>query len=76
VDVARELRLPRPVVVSWAGGVLGDAGFRRGVARAVARAGLKARWLAPAGEPVAAALALAERAARSPRVRGVGARVL
>ena len=75
-DVARQLRLPRPVVVSWAGGVLGDSSFRRGLARAVAREGLKARWIAPAGEPVAAALALAERAARSPRTRGPGARVL
>ena len=76
VDVARQLRLPRPVVVSWAGGVLADSRFRRGLARAVARAGLKARWIAPAGEPVAAALALAERAARSPRTPGPGVRVL
>jgi N-acetylglucosamine kinase-like BadF-type ATPase len=76
VDVARQLRLPRPVVVSWAGGVLGDSRFRRGLTRAVAREGLKARWIAPAGEPVAAALALAERAAHPPHARGPGARVL
>jgi N-acetylglucosamine kinase-like BadF-type ATPase len=76
VDVARGLRLPRPVVVSWAGGVLGEPRFRRGLARAVARAGLRVRWTAPAGEPVAAALALAEHAARSPHARGSGARVL
>jgi N-acetylglucosamine kinase-like BadF-type ATPase len=78
VEVAGHLRLPRPIAVSWAGGVLGDASFRRGVARAVARAGLRARWVAPAAEPVAAALALARRAAGTgtTRVRGRGGRVL
>ena len=63
VDVARQLRLPRPVAVSWAGGVLDDPGFRDGLKRAVARSGLRARWLAPAAEPVAAAFALAQRVA-------------
>jgi len=65
VDVARQLRLPRPVALSWAGGVLDDAGFRDGVKRAVARSGLRARWIAPAAEPVAAAVALAENALRT-----------
>ena len=76
VEVARRLRLPRPVDVSWAGGVLRDPTFRRGVARALAREGLKARWIAPADEPVAAALALAARAAGLPRAPRPRARVL
>jgi N-acetylglucosamine kinase-like BadF-type ATPase len=77
LDVARRLRLPRPVALSWAGGVLDDAGFRRGLARAVARAGLHARWRPPAAEPVAAAAALAGREARRPRgARSARARVL
>jgi N-acetylglucosamine kinase-like BadF-type ATPase len=76
VDVARRLRLPPPVIVSWAGGVLADARFRRGVARALARSGVRARWVAPAAEPVAAAVALAARVARGPRASGRGGRVL
>jgi len=68
LGLARRLRLPRPVAMSWAGGVLDDAGFRRGLARAVTRAGLRARWLAPAAEPVAAAVARAERMTRTSRV--------
>jgi N-acetylglucosamine kinase-like BadF-type ATPase len=62
VDVARQLGLSPPLAVSWAGGVLGDPVFRAGVKRAVARAGLRARWLPPAAEPVAAATNLARRA--------------
>lgn len=69
-DVARRLRLPRPVAVSWAGGLLGDDGFRAGLVRAVGRAGVRARWVAPAAEPVAAAVALAERLALRPARRG------
>ena len=61
-DVARQLRLARPITISWAGGVLDDAGFRRGLRRAVARHGVSARWAAPLGPPVAAAVALAQRA--------------
>ena len=76
-DVARQLRLPRPVAVSWAGGVLGDPGFRNGLKRAVARSGLRARWISPAAPPVAAAVALAQRALGTlPRARGRGGRVL
>jgi N-acetylglucosamine kinase-like BadF-type ATPase len=76
LDVARRLRLPRPVVVSWAGGVLDDRRFRLGVARAVSRAGLTARWIAPAGEPVTAAHALATRVTRSGHGPGSRGRVL
>jgi N-acetylglucosamine kinase-like BadF-type ATPase len=72
-EVARRLRLRAPVTVSWAGGVLGDTAFRRGVARAVARAGVRARWVAPAADPVEAAVALAARVARA---RTRAARVL
>jgi N-acetylglucosamine kinase-like BadF-type ATPase len=60
-DVVRQLRLPSPVTVSWAGGVLDDAAFRRGLRRAVARRGLICRWSPPAATPVAAAVAAAER---------------
>jgi N-acetylglucosamine kinase-like BadF-type ATPase len=59
VDLARRLRLPPPVTMSWAGSVMGDAWFRAGVARAVARAGLRASWMAPACEPLVAAARLA-----------------
>jgi N-acetylglucosamine kinase-like BadF-type ATPase len=54
-DVARELRLPAPITVSWAGSVLDNAWFRAGVARALARAGARARGRAPALAPVEAA---------------------
>lgn len=73
VDVARRLRLPPPVAVSWAGGVMDDRRFREGVERALAREGLSTRWIPPAAEPVAAAVALARRAAGSlPRRVGRG----
>jgi hypothetical protein len=49
------------VAISWAGSVLDDAWFRAGLARAVRRAGLAARWHRPDAEPVRAALRLAER---------------
>jgi N-acetylglucosamine kinase-like BadF-type ATPase len=60
-DVVRQLRLPRPVMVSWAGGVLDDPRFREGLKRAVAKNGFGARWCAPGAAPVAAAVALAQR---------------
>jgi N-acetylglucosamine kinase-like BadF-type ATPase len=60
VDLARRLRLAPPVAMSWAGSVMGDAWFREGVARAVTRAGLRARWMAPASEPLVAAARMAE----------------
>ena len=77
LDVAGQLRLPHPVAISWAGGVLDDPGFRDGLKHAVARSGLGARWIAPAAEPVAATVALAQRAVGTlPRVLGGRRRVL
>jgi N-acetylglucosamine kinase-like BadF-type ATPase len=70
-QVARELRLPAPVAVSWAGGVLDDVRFREGLERAVARSGLRARWQAPLAAPVVAVAALAQQALGTmPRARG------
>ncbi len=67
-DVARRLGLAAPVDVSWAGSVMGDAWFRRGVARALARTGVRARWHAPIEAPVIAAARLAQQlAARNRR---------
>ena len=60
VDVARRLRLAPPVAMSWAGSVMGDPGFRTGLARAVARAGLRARWTPPVAAPLTAATRMAE----------------
>lgn len=65
--VARRLRLDTPVSVSWAGSVLEDRRYRAGVARALQRSGVRARWLAPALEPVDAAARLAAEMATSPR---------
>ena len=71
VDIARRLHLSSPVLVSWAGSVLGDDWYRAGVGRALARVGLRARWVAPARPPVAAAARLAEHLAgkNSPATR-------
>ncbi|HEY7651101.1 MAG TPA: BadF/BadG/BcrA/BcrD ATPase family protein [Methylomirabilota bacterium] len=57
--VARSLRLASPVSVSWAGSVLSDRWFRAGLRVALTRAGLRARWQAPAAAPVEAAVRLA-----------------
>lgn len=62
-EVARRLRLPEPVTVSWAGSLMRDERFRAGVRRALARLGIDARWKAPAEEPVVAAVRLAGRLA-------------
>ena len=60
-DVIRALRLPAPVMVSWAGSVLDDARYRAEVARALRRGRVRARWRPPAMAPVeAAALRAAE----------------
>jgi N-acetylglucosamine kinase-like BadF-type ATPase len=64
VDVVRRLRLRAPVTVSWAGSVLDDAWYRAGVARALAREGVRARWQAPAMPPVEAAAQRAVELAR------------
>jgi N-acetylglucosamine kinase-like BadF-type ATPase len=66
LHVARALGLRSPVAMSWAGGVLADAWFRAGVARAVARGGLTARWIPPAFAAVVAAARLAGTLAASP----------
>jgi N-acetylglucosamine kinase-like BadF-type ATPase len=65
VAVARRLRLPAPVAVSWAGSVMGDDHYRASVARALRRAGLEARWYPPAQAPIAAAVRLARALADS-----------
>jgi N-acetylglucosamine kinase-like BadF-type ATPase len=59
VDVARRLRLAPPVAMSWAGSVMGEPWFRSGLARAVRRTGLRARWVTPVAEPLAAATRMA-----------------
>jgi N-acetylglucosamine kinase-like BadF-type ATPase len=59
VRVARELRLPAPLTVSWAGSVMENARFRAGVARALSVTGFRARWVAPAASPVHAVARLA-----------------
>ena len=67
LDVVRRVRIPAPVLVSWAGSILEDAWFRAGVARALARAGVRARWHAPAMAPVEAAAQRAAALARRMR---------
>jgi N-acetylglucosamine kinase-like BadF-type ATPase len=57
--VIRRLRLAPPVLVSWSGGLMADAGYRHGVRRALARR-TRCRWQAPRADP---ALAAARRAA-------------
>ncbi|HSF07079.1 MAG TPA: BadF/BadG/BcrA/BcrD ATPase family protein [Methylomirabilota bacterium] len=66
-DVAKRLRLGRPVTLSWAGSVCADAWFRAGLKRAVRLAGLPAHWQSPCAEPVAAAAGLAGRLAAHER---------
>jgi N-acetylglucosamine kinase-like BadF-type ATPase len=68
-QVAKALGLRPPVAASWAGSVLDDAWFRAGLIRAIARAGLRARWRRPAAEPVVAALRLAEQLQDAPGPR-------
>lgn len=63
-DVARRLRLPAPIAVSWAGSVVQDAWYRAGLKRALRRAGVRARWQAPALAPVEAAALRAVEIAR------------
>lgn len=62
--VARELRLPAPVRVSWAGSLLDNRAFRAGLWRALRRQGIRARVVAPREPPVLAAHSLARRLAR------------
>jgi N-acetylglucosamine kinase-like BadF-type ATPase len=70
--VVRRLALPRPVTVSWAGGLIADPWFREGLRRALGRQGISARWRPPAADPVEGATEAAARlaaAARSPARR-------
>jgi len=62
-DVIGRLRLRPPVSVSWSGSLLGNAWYRAGVRRALARR-VRCRWRPPA---VDAALAAARLAARRGR---------
>ncbi|MBI2219229.1 MAG: hypothetical protein HYU51_18265 [Candidatus Rokubacteria bacterium] len=73
--VIHALRLPPPVAASWAGSLMDDAGYRHGVARALAGAGIRARWIAPRMEPVEAAARLAWRLAMSGRAGEPGGSV-
>ena len=70
VNAARKLRLRRPIAMSWAGRLLADDWFRGGVVRAVARAGVRARWLVPASDAVTAAADLAARLSERSGVAG------
>ena len=58
---ASALRLPAPLRVSWAGGLLADRRYRAGVWRAARQAGLAVAIEAPRESPSAAALRLAGR---------------
>lgn len=66
-DVARALALRAPVSLGWAGGVMEDRAYRAGVARALARRGIAARWTRRERDPLDAALGLAARIAGAPR---------
>ncbi|MBI4587267.1 MAG: hypothetical protein HY725_00390 [Candidatus Rokubacteria bacterium] len=66
-DVARDLHLPAPVRVSWAGSLMENRAFRGGVWRSLRRQGVAARIVAPAEPPVIAAHAMASRLARGLR---------
>ena len=59
--VAADVKLRPPVAIGGAGSVMLDPWFRQGVARALARRGVRARWSRHTTEPVAAAARLAAR---------------
>jgi N-acetylglucosamine kinase-like BadF-type ATPase len=61
--VSAEAKLRPPITVGAAGSVMLDPWFRRGMGRALARHGIRARWSRHASEPVVAAARLAARAA-------------
>ena len=60
ITVARRSRLRPPIAVSWAGTLLENDWFRRGVGRALARSSIRATWTPPAADAVTAAAELAE----------------
>jgi glucosamine kinase len=59
LTLARDLGLPTPLPVSWAGGLLADTRFRAGVWRAVERGGFRIACRPPLEAPVEAAARLA-----------------
>ncbi len=61
VRTSLELRLGPVIPVSWAGGLLEDAGFRGGVWRAARLAGVRVEPTPPHESPAAAVLRIAER---------------
>jgi N-acetylglucosamine kinase-like BadF-type ATPase len=67
--VIEALCLASPVGVSWAGSLMDDPRYRRGVARALTDAGVRTRWIAPRMAPVEAAARLAWRLATDGRRR-------
>lgn len=67
VDLARRLRLPPPVALTWGGRLMDDARFRAGVWRAARRRGLAITPAPPGESAVAAALARALRLAAGPK---------
>ena len=69
-QVAARLRMRPPVPVSWAGGLLDDAGFRAGVWRAARQAGLRLTVVSPRGTALDAAAAMARALARARVSRG------
>lgn len=64
-SVARELDLASPGI-SWAGSLLEQESFRAGVARALARLGVRATWREPVEAPALAAARLAARYLHAP----------
>jgi len=62
-DVIRRLRLRPPVSVSWSGSLLGNAWYRAGVRRALARR-VRCRWRPPVLDPALAAARLSARGGR------------
>jgi N-acetylglucosamine kinase-like BadF-type ATPase len=70
--VVRRLGLAEPIRISWSGGLLGDAWYRAGLRRALARR-LRYTWQAPQADAALAAARLAaalqDGGARGPRAR-------
>jgi N-acetylglucosamine kinase-like BadF-type ATPase len=66
VGLARRLRLPRPIAMTWAGRLMEDPRFRAGVWRAMRNDRVAIAPRAPGETPVAAALRLAQAVAVTP----------
>lgn len=64
-EAARDLKLPPPITVSWAGGLLDDPEFRGGLTRALRQAGLDVRLVPPLAPPLDAAVTLGLRLSRA-----------